>query len=311
MDSASINSITKFILQSNMSDFNIKHVNFTPVTCYKDEEGKIYHTVKSCISDTFFSQKGALSESWVAGNLLIFTLFDGFLENKYGLTEGESFKNHYTNLPEITFLDIVSKNCYRIMKVIRNAIQHNLSSVVYNDGSYTINYQHHNTIYNLEISADGVNSLYTLILNIVQCRVMDMPKTYYTTGHYEGILNTQYKNVESGISNFSDDISGSLLNLTSAQNLRANERRVIENPYIISENETSIVFHHIEPNMTNDENSKQYYYSTDYMYSDYLLPQEVGTITWGEGTSLQEKIKNATISFDKKNLVDKWKIQSN
>lgn len=33
--------------------------------------------------------------------LLLFTVFDGYLENKYRLIEGESFRKHYEALPEI------------------------------------------------------------------------------------------------------------------------------------------------------------------------------------------------------------------
>ena len=82
------------------------------------------------------------------------------------------------------------------------------------------------------------------------------------------------------------------------------------NPYLISESDTSLIFSHIENNFTDDENNSQYYYSTDYTYQNFLLPQEIGVITKGEGESFQERFKKATICFDKSCLEDKWKLKA-
>ena len=53
----------------------------------------------------------------------------------------------------------------------------------------------------------------------------------------------------------------------------------------------------------------QYNYSTDYIYKDYLLPQEIGIITKGKGDSVQERMKSATIRFEKSCIEDKWKLK--
>ena len=52
----------------------------------------------------------------------------------------------------------------------------------------------------------------------------------------------------------------------------------------------------------------QYNYSTDYIYKNYLLPQEIGIITKGKGDSVQERMKSATIRFEKSCIEDKWKL---
>lgn len=42
---------------------------------------------------------------------------------------------------------------------------------------------------------------------------------------------------------------------------------------------------------------------------DYLLPQEIGIITKGKGDSVQERMKSATIRFEKSCIEDKWKLK--
>ena len=165
MDQQCIDSIINVISKSNMADLDFLNTEIRPITCEIDEDGKEKHTVHMSLYDYMYS-KVELSEAWVAGNLLLFTVFDGYLENKYHLTEGASFREHYDNLPDNTSIEIIEKSCYRIFKIIRNGIQHNLSHVNYNDGSYNISYCHRNTSYALQISKNGVRYLYTLIMKL-------------------------------------------------------------------------------------------------------------------------------------------------
>lgn len=308
MDQKCINSIIKVILESNMSDLDFLNIEIRPITCEIDEDGNEVHTSHMSLYDCMYS-KSSLSEAWVAGNLLFFTVFDGYLENAYHLTEGASFRDHYNNLPENTPIELIEKNCYRIFKIIRNGIQHNLSNVNYNSGNYDINYCHRNTSYALQISKNGVRNLYTLIMNIINGQIEGMYGKYRTSGHYDGIMRTLYADMDKEITNLSDDIGINLLSVPDGLKLRASVRYPVENPRIITEDDTSITFQHIENNMTDDENSNQYYYSTDYTYKNYLLPQEIGVITKGVGNSLQERIKSATIRFEKNCIEEKWKLR--
>lgn len=308
MDQECINSIINCIMQSNMSDLDFHKMLIRPIICSIDENGNEVHTVQMELYDAMY-RKSPLSEAWVAENLLLFTIFDGYLENKYSLIEGVSFRKHYDALPENTPIERISKNCYRIIKIIRNGIQHNMSNVTYNSENYNINYRHGNTLYELKISKKGVRNLYTLIMNIIQEKIMGTYGKYRTLGHYDGIMCTLYAEMVMEITQISDDIEPSLLPISVEPKLRVGGRYPVENPRIINEDDISITFFHIENNNTDDENSSQYYYSTDYRYEQFLLPQEIGVITKGEGDSLQERIKSATITFDKTCLVDKWKMQ--
>lgn len=308
MDQQCIDSIINVISKSNMADLDFINTEIIPIICEIDEEGNELHTIQISCYDCMYS-KAELSEAWVAGNLLLFTVFDGYLENIYHLTEGASFREHYNNLPDNTPIEIIEKNCYRVFKVIRNGIQHNLSNVNYNAGSYNINYCHRNTPYTLQISKNGVRYLYTLIMNIIKGQIEGMYGKYRTSGHYDGIMYSLYTDMIKEITQISDDIGTSLSVIPSGLKLRTFVRYPVENPTILEEDDTSIIFHHIENNGTDDESSNQYNYSTDYIYKDYLLPQEIGVITKGKGDSVQERMKSATIRFEKNCIEDKWKLK--
>lgn len=307
MDQQCISSIIQCIKQSNMSDLSLQHVTLRLIVCHIDKEGNVLHDVKMYFCDNA-SEKLPLSEAWVAGNLLLFTAFDGYLENKYQLIEGASFRNHYDALPQSNQIELIEKNCYRIMKLIRNGIQHNMSNVNYNSGNYDINYNFRGTIYDLKITSYGIRCLYTIIINLIQGEIMGIYGKYLTEGHYNGILYTMYNDMEKEIVRLSDDIGNLLITVPSAVKLRAVVRYPVENPQIVAEDENTVTFIHIENNGTDDENSKRYYYSTDYEYKDYLLPQEIGKITQGEGEEFHERINRATICFDKQCIEEKWKI---
>lgn len=99
MDQQCINSIIKVISESNMSDLDFLNIEIRPIICEIDEDGNEVHTSHMSFYDSMY-RKSSLSEAWVAGNLLLFTVFDGYLENRYHLMEGASFRDHYNNLPE-------------------------------------------------------------------------------------------------------------------------------------------------------------------------------------------------------------------
>lgn len=308
MDQQCIDSIINVISKSNMADLDFINTEIRPITCEIDEKGKEKHTVYMSCCDYIY-RKAELSEAWVAGNLLLFTVLDGYLENTYHLTEGASFREHYNNLPDNTPIEIIEKNCYRIFKIIRNGIQHNLSNVNYNAGSYNISYCHRNTLYTLKISKNGVRYLYTLIMSIIKGQIWGMYGKYRTSGHYDGIMYSLYIDMIKEITQISDDTGTSLSVIPGGLKLRAFVRYPVENPTIFEEDDTSIIFHHIENNGTDDESSNQYNYSTDYIYKDYLLPQEIGVITKGKGESVQERMESATIRFEKNCIEDKWKLK--
>ena len=134
MDQQYINSIVDMIESSNL---RLRSVEIRPV-CY-DDDTSLKSTVSIIHSDIIGERSRFVNTDLVA-NLLIFTAFDGFVENKYSLPEGESFKRHYEILPESTDMEKIQKNCYRILKLMRNAMQHNLSGVTIGPQEYVFCY---------------------------------------------------------------------------------------------------------------------------------------------------------------------------
>ena len=90
-----INSIVDMIESSNL---RLRSIEIRPV-CY-DDDTSLKSTVSIIHSDIIGERSRFVNIDLVA-NLLIFTAFDGFVENKYSLPEGESFKRHYEILPDV------------------------------------------------------------------------------------------------------------------------------------------------------------------------------------------------------------------
>ena len=132
-------------------------------------------------------------------------------------------------------------------------------------------------------------------MNIIKGQIGGMYGKYRTSGHYDGIMYTLYTDMLKEITPISDDIGTSPSAIPNGLKLRAFVRYPVEN--------------HIENNGTDDISCNQYNYSTDYIYKDYLLPQEIGIITKGKGDSVQERMKSATIRFEKSCIEDKWKLK--
>lgn len=310
METECITSIIRFIKQTNFTESTLLKVYVRPIHGYIDENGKWVYNVCLLASDSSNNNKAQLSEAWIAVNILLFTVFDGYLENKYSLEEGASFKCHYNNIPENTFIDKISKNCYRLFKIIRNGIQHNLSNVTYLENCYIINYVNRSTTYKLQISTRGIRCLYTIVLSLIQNSIYEIGTEWTTIGHYEGIICELYNIMVGEIHELSDDIGqNNLTSITDVPRIRANVRYPIINPHIIEDNDDYIVFTHVENNGTDDINSIDYIYSTDYKYGKFLFPQELGEITKDKEKSFSERLETSIIKFHKQDCCrDRWKL---
>lgn len=305
-----INAIINVVMKSNMAESQIHKVFTRPVEYVKDKDGKTEVTTTICVSDSLGKRSNPLTEAWVAGNLLLFSAFDGAIENNYSLKEGDSFKQHYDGMPESNDFDIMTKNCYRVFKIIRNGIQHNLSNVNHSDadGSYLINYTHKGTRFSLQITGQGMEWLYTYVMNYTTGSIEGISKKYNTKGHYVGIMRNIYSRIVAEISNLSDEIGTSLLPVTLGLKLRNARRCTVINPLLVKDECDTVTFFLYEGNGTDDESNPNYQISSDYVYGDYLLPQELGNIIRYRSECLQERLEKSTIAFKKSDITDEWKF---
>lgn len=280
-------SIVDMIESSNL---RLRSVEIRPV-CY-DDDTSLKSTVSIIHSDIIGERSRFVNTDLVA-NLLIFTAFDGFVENKYSLPEGESFKRHYEILPESTDMEKIQKNCYRILKLMRNAMQHNLSGVTIGPQEYVFSYSNRNTVFQLEISRAAVEYLYSIILNLIKGQVYGL----ITLGHYEETLKEFYKRMLSGIVVLEDEFGTGVSNQISGmlQGFRVGVRYPLENPRFYKETEDEVIFLFYETGSQK--------YAVDYMYylrdNCYVLPEELGRIFDEESVKF--------IGFQKSLLIERWK----
>lgn len=299
MDQSYIDAILDVILKSDMESC-IHSVELRPITCTVEPDGRVIQNVEIWLSEVISGRRAALSKAWVASNLLLFTIFDGYLENRYGLTEGDRFKNHYDNLPSSDDIELIQRDCYRIMRLLRNAMQHNLSGVTYDDGGYIVDYSFRETDRKLKISGDGVACLYTMIINLIRGNIIGLYKDYSTRGHFEGIQRTLYDRMCRGIDHLEDEDGTRTAAPISGQRLEAYVRYPVNNPTRF-ECSGKLAFRHIYNRAGMDRNGAPLYYSTDYVYGDHILPQEIGSIQSVPGFGCD------VIEFDPAVVNDLWK----
>lgn len=192
-----------------------------------------------CLSEVFFGRTVQVSDNWIIENMLVFSLYDGYLEEKYGLPEGQSFRQRYLALPERTDEERLEKNCYRLVKLLRNAILHNLSKIGISDKAYKINYSNQkNQTIQLEISKKSVRLLYTILLTLVQ-----NTELIKTKGHRENLLYSYYLEMEAGIACLQDDVmSAGLLSFQDQHTyLNFAVRYQVKNPVTVEKTPEGLV----------------------------------------------------------------------
>ena len=287
MDQQYIKSVVDIV---EASDLRLHSVDIRPLR-YRDDTS-LESTVSIMCSD-IIGERSRLVDSDLVANLLIFTAFDGFVENKYSLPEGESFKQHYEALPESTDMEKIQKNCYRILKLMRNAMHNNLSGVTIGLQEYIFSYSNRNPVFQLDISRTAVEYLYSIILDLINGQEYGI----ITMGRYEATFKEYYKRMLSGIVVLEDEFGTGVSNQISGrlQGFRVGVRYPLENPRLYKETEDELIF------LFYETGSQQY--AVDYMYylkgNCYVLPEELVKILDEEAVKC--------IGFQKSLLVERWK----
>lgn len=234
-----------------------------------------------------------LADSYIAMTMQLFTLYDGWLEDKHNLKEGDTFKNHYTNLPDNTDEEKIQKECYRIFKILRNAIQHNLSKITVTKNGLSFSYSRSQATFALDITKDGLRYLNGLLYYSIS---EDLNKTL-TTGHYIEILRMIYHKLTNEINLIEDEFGNQLIYKGKVSNsiFHSDIRVKLDNcSYSVMSNDVIITKYRKEicGNGAND-------FVIQYNGQKYLLPEEIGIV---------KIIKNESyIEFDMSNVGD-WKI---
>lgn len=218
-------------------------------------------------------------------SLLMFFLFDTFLEDKYSLNSGQSFRERYGCLTVNNDLEIIEKECYRLIKLIRNACVHNNASIMNND-PITFGYSLKKSKFNLTISKDILNLLFSIMVFIV----MDNYKLK-TVGHFNGIIRSYYDELKEYIDklgNLQDEYKGLMKSISNGIRIKPNKRNIIIHPkYEISNNTLTIISY-----IKEDYPCYGIDYLVDLNEAEYIIPNECLS-------------KDKTILI---NSLDKWKV---
>jgi hypothetical protein len=196
----------------------------------------------------------------ILGIMIVFGIFDVYLDTKYDYLQGKSYKQKHDSLPVSNNIEVIQKSFFRIFKLIRNAITHSANSITYSNNRTIINYVFNSTNFKLEISDEALIQLYTATLLL-------MDDNFETDrGEYmkEGLLKWYYDKILRDIV-ISDDCSfTSLPNIVSLNPMR----NIIVNPEF-----------HVHDNDLVIENSKfpreiNRDFAINYNEACYVIPQE-------------------------------------
>lgn len=256
------------------SDINFRETEIRPIEFQEDGGSKISI---SCYEIMNYGPT-PLNNTPVISCLIVFALFDAYIENKYKLNPGTSFKSRYSNIQTITNRNIIEKECYRLMKTIRNGFVHNINSIVLSNNIFHFSYTSpQGTKFNLDISSDKLELLYSIILLLVKGKF-----EIDTEGHFNNIICTYYDELKGYIDlngNFTDDgdvgtgtaNAFSLIPISTYVKFNTVVRYPVENPIF------SILQDKIKIERIYNPGIEAYSadYCIDYNGKNYVIPQEV------------------------------------
>ncbi|EKO3962629.1 hypothetical protein F2K62_003901 [Vibrio fluvialis] len=204
MNNQFLNQTIKFIEQSDL-------VCVTP--CIRPiafEKGGT-HTVHLSLFDRMSVNK--INENALLSQMIVFTLFDAFLDSVYPESEGLSFKKRYLNLPESTPIEIVTKEIYRIFKLVRNSMVHSRDSFNISASTVNICYNHNQTKFELTCKLSALQYMNSIVIALSKnVGVDDRYFELYLLSYYQELINS--------IDLFSDDITMQLKNVAPSLNFK-------------------------------------------------------------------------------------------
>ncbi|AGY75885.1 hypothetical protein [Clostridium autoethanogenum] len=257
------------------SDIRFRTTEIRPI-----EENEGIKTVSMNFSDVLRSGQTQLAKTPAISCLIVFTLFDAYIENKYSMDPGISFKQKYNQVPFITNQNIIEKECYRLMKTIRNGFVHNINAIISQNDLFHFNYSSpQGTNFNLDISSDKLELLYSIILILVKGKY-----EIATDGHFENVICTYYSDLKSYVDtngNFTDDGNMGAGSVTSFNLMPISSyvhfNTVVRYPIVSSNYDISEGRIRVNIKSISDPGYKRY--STDYCikYNNkvYIIPQEI------------------------------------
>ncbi|WP_405077634.1 hypothetical protein [Pectobacterium versatile] len=183
--------------------------------------------------------------------LLIFSMFDFYIDSKYPELEGKSYSHKYKKLPDENDFDLIIKELFRIAKVIRNSLVHTPSKFEFQQGRLNINYSFNNVDFSFKIPVDSLTDVYTLIIMFIERRNNE-------TEYFIRIARYMYKNIINDIEEFSDEfkhklrLANGLLTLVPYQRFRVLKTKFEVNEGVLKITESKNIKNHIKSHQSYD-----------------------------------------------------------
>ncbi|UHD15179.1 hypothetical protein [Thiocapsa bogorovii] len=149
--------------------------------------------------------------------MLIFTLVDSFIDLKYPTLDGLSFKKRYDGLSSGNDSEVIFRETYRLLKLMRNAAIHSRSGISTLNNELSIIYNFRSTQYELRCTSDAVMWLYSFVFLYIS--VGGDRSTYR-----DAIWRSYYDNISAGIRIISDEVQSPLGSVAAGLRLKVNVR---------------------------------------------------------------------------------------
>lgn len=155
--------------------------------------------------------------------MMLFALLDFYVDATYPDMEGKGYREKYKNLPAQGDFNLILRQLFRVAKVIRNALVHNLSSFAIADGHVNVDYKRGKEHFSLKMSMEAFTDFHTAIVMYIKG---DMGKGNY----FLGIMRAIYANILAGITHFNDEFGSTLEQLSAGIRMKPCVRQVVLHP---------------------------------------------------------------------------------
>ena len=138
--------------------------------------------------------------------IIIFSVLDSIIDMRHSGLANASFSQRYKALPKDKELQIIFNECYRALKLIRNAKVHDTNAVQKNTNNYEIKMSWKRKFFEFSCSFESLRHLLNLCLLFIEN--IGVEDAYFVL-----IMKHYYHNFLSGVICFQDEIGNSLTRL--------------------------------------------------------------------------------------------------
>jgi len=109
---------------------------------FNDEHKTVYIEVSEVVGQT------QLQDNLIFHLMVFFSIIDAFIDINYPHLEGQSFAKKYCDLQATNDIEIMIKETYRILKILRNASIHSKNAIsVRNNNIIVVDYEYKGTTF--------------------------------------------------------------------------------------------------------------------------------------------------------------------